>query len=350
MNRLPLLGLAAALLPASLFGAATNLPDISVLGDLTAQTSTDEDYPGRNQVTLREIELAFQGYLYPEIRADIFLAMHRHEGAFEPEVCEASVSFLRLFFDGLGMQAGKVHIDFGKLNKIHQHERPFMDQPLVLTDFFGPHGLAGEGAVVNYLLPLPFFLRIDGGVWWIPGHAHDHAEEEDGEPSAFGLAGKVYTARLWSGFSLGDRTELEIGASGASGNGSHFLEHQDDVMIGGADLTLRFLPRSHRRIIWQTELFFLNRQVPVGTLKRLGAYSYLGVQFNRYWDAGVRYDLAENAFPEKAQTSLASAFGSYRFTETTRLRAQYGFDHETSVHHGAVQIVFGIGPHSHPLQ
>jgi hypothetical protein len=180
-----------AALQASLFAAATNLPDISVLGDLTAQTSTDESYPDRNQVTLRGIELALQGYLYPEMRADVFLAMHRHDGALEPEVCEASVSVLRLFLDGLGLQAGKIHVDFGKLNKIHQHERPFVDQPLVLTNFFGPHGLVGEGAVVNYLFPLPFFFRIDGAVWWIPAHEHGHEETETEEPPEFGMVGKV---------------------------------------------------------------------------------------------------------------------------------------------------------------
>jgi hypothetical protein len=349
MRRLLYLCIVATLLHLPLFAAATNLPDISVLGDLTAQTSTDEAYSDRNQVTLRSIELALQGYLYPEMRADVFLAMHRHDGALEPEVCEASVSFLRLFFDGLGLQAGKVHVDFGKLNKIHQHERPFVDQPLVLTNFFGPHGLVGEGAVVNYLFPLPFFLRIDGAVWWIPGHEHDHEEGAE-EPPEFGLGGKVYTGRLWSGFSLGDRTELEIGASGAQGNGSHYLEHQDEVMVAGGDVTFRFLPKSHCRIISQSEVFYLNRTVPAGTLERMGAYTYLGVQFNKYWDAGARYDWSENAFPDEITTSLVSAIGTYRFTETTRLRVQYGYASESEAHQAMAQLVFGIGPHTHPLQ
>lgn len=331
-----------------LMAAATNLPDISILGDLTAQTSTDEAATDRNKVTLRGIELALQGNLYPEMRADVFLAFHRHDGALELEVCEASVSFLRLFVDGFGLQAGKIHVDFGKLNKIHQHERPFVDQPLVLTNFFGPHGLVGEGVVINYLFPLPFFLRLDGGVWWVPVKAHDHAAGE--EPVEFGMAGEVHTARLWSGFSLGDKAELELGASGAQGNGSHYLEHQDEVKIAGGDVTFRYLPASHQRIIFQNELFYLDRKVPIGTLDRMGMYSYLGVQFNKYWDAGLRYDWAENAFPDEITSSLISAIGAYRFTETTRLRLQYGFDPDASSHSAALQLVFGIGPHTHPLQ
>lgn len=336
------------LLRTSLHAAGMNLPDISVLGDFTAQTSTDENYPDRNELTIRSIELALQGYLYPQIRSDIFLAMHRHESEFEAEICEASVSFMRLFIDGLGLQAGKIHVDFGKLNKIHQHERPFVDQPLALTNFFGPHGLVGTGGVMNYLFPLPFFLRLEGGVFRVPVEAHDHADGE--EPVEFGVAGNVYTARLWSGIGLGDKAELELGASGAMGNGSHYLEHKDEAIITGCDFTVRAWISAHQRLIFQNEFFYLNRQVPPGTLDRFGAYSYCRFQFSKYWDTGLRYDWTENAFPEKIISSLISVIGAYRFTETTRLRVQYGFYPDASLHSAALQLVFGIGPHTHPLQ
>ena len=348
MKRLNVMLCAVPLFPLPLFAAATNLPQISVIGDLTAQTSSDTLYPDRNRVTLREIEVAFQGYLYPEMRADIFLAMHRHEGTPEPEVCEASVSVLKLFMEGFGMQAGKIHVDFGKLNKIHQHERPFIDQPLVLTNFFGPHGLVGEGAVLNYLFPLPFFLRLEGGVFWVPVEAHEHAGNE--EHAEFGMAGEVHTARLWSGFSVSDKAELELGVSGAQGTGSHYLEHRDEVVAAGCDLTMKIWFSSYQRLVFQNEFLYLNREVPPGTLGRSGVYSYCGFQFDKYWDAGLRFDWAENAFPEKEVSSLVSAIGSYRFTETTRLRLQYGFDPRAVSHRGAIQLVYGIGPHSHPLQ
>jgi hypothetical protein len=349
MKRLYSVLMAVSLASTPLFAEATNLPDISVIGDLSAQTSSDEASTDRNMVTLREIELALQGYLYPQMRADVFLAMHRHEGALEPEVCEASVSVLRFFIEGLGLQAGKIHVDFGKLNKIHQHERPFIDQPLVLTDFFGPHGLVGEGAVLNYLFPLPFFLRLDCGVWWVPAQEHQH-DTGITEHAEFGMGGEIYTARLWSGFSLGDRTELEIGASGTQGNGSHYLEHQDDVVAAGCDVTFKSWISTYQRLILQNEFFYLNRKVPVGTLDRFGAYSYCGFQFNKYWDAGLRYDWSENAFPDKETASLISAIAGYRLTEMTRLRLQYGFNPHASSHNAALQLVFGIGPHSHPLQ
>ncbi|MDI6808072.1 MAG: hypothetical protein QME66_03700 [Candidatus Eisenbacteria bacterium] len=337
--------------PVSVYAAATDLPDISVIGDISAQTSNDLVSAGRNRVTIRGIELALQGYLYPEMRADVFLAMHRHGDTFEPEICEALVSSLRFFADGLGLKAGRIHIDFGKLNKIHQHERPFVDQPLALTNFFGPHGFVGEGVTLGYLFPLPFFLEVNTGTWWIPaGHVHEEGDTEPEESTEFSPAGRVHTGRMWAGFRLGDRVELEMGASGAKGNGSHYLEHQDDVMIGGADLTTRMWLSNYQRVIFQNEIVHLIRKVPVGRIERLGLWSFLGFQFNKHWDGGFRYDWSENAFPQRKTGSMVSTVGGYRFTETTRIRLQYGYAPSSGAHEATLQLVFGIGPHSHPLQ
>ena len=41
------------------------------------------------------------------MRADIFLAMHKHEGNVEAEICEGYVSFLKIF-DNLSGKIGKI--------------------------------------------------------------------------------------------------------------------------------------------------------------------------------------------------------------------------------------------------
>ncbi len=333
----------------SAWSAATNLPDISVIGDLAIQTSSDKETEGINKLSVREIELALQSYLYPNIRADVFLAMHKHDEKIEPEICEAKVSFLRLFIDGLALKAGKIHVDFGKVNKIHQHERPYSDQPSVITNFLGEHGLVGEGAALEYLFPFPFFLQAQAGRWNLQVEHHHHEEGAE-EPTEFSLAGTVNTGRLWSSFRLGENIELELGGSYAQGNGSHYLEHKDKVKLGGADLTLKFWPSAYKMLITQNELFYLIRDVPHGKLKRIGFYNYLGYQFNKYWDVGIRFDHTENALPEDKKISLLSAVITNKLTETTKIRLQYGFNLDKKVHDAALQLVFGMGPHSHPLQ
>ena len=325
--------------------AESNLPDISVIGDITNSLSVHHDFYS-NDLSVREVEFAFQGYIAPEARADIFFAMHMHEGSLAAEICEGYVTFLNVV-DGLNLKAGKIHIDFGKINKVHQHERPYVDSPLVLTNFFGEHGLVGEGAVLGYLLPLPVFVQIDLGAWRVAGHTHEAGSSCGND---FSLANIVYTGRLWSSFSTGETSELELGGSVAAGNGAHYLEHQDEAKVYGLDLTFKLWPSSFERLIFQNEYLYLVRLVPVGELKRGGFYSYLGYRFNKNFEAGLRYDYTENAFPENETLSKTSCILTNNLTEMTKLRLQYGYNNEANSHEVSLQLVFGVGPHSHPLQ
>ena len=328
-------------------GAPSNLPDISVIGDITGKLSSDKNDIDRNKILVREIELALQGYIYPEMRADVFLAMHRHNEHFEPEICEAYVSFLRII-NGLSLKAGKMHVDFGKINKVHEHHRPYTTQPLVLTNFFGDHGLVGEGATLGYLMPLPIFMQVDIGAWRVESE-HHHQEGVE-EPAEFGLADEVYSGRLWTSFPLSETTELELGASIATGHGSHYQEHKDNSKVFGTDLTFKLWPSAYERLIFQTEVLNLRREIPVGKLSRWGFYNYLGYQFNKYWDAGLRYDWSENAFPENEKTNSLSGIITNRLTETTVIRLQCDYNFGLKSYGAFLQLVFGIGPHSHPLQ
>lgn len=328
-------------------GTPSNLPDISIIGDFVGKISNIKDDNDKNKILVREIELAMQGYIYPEMRADVFLALHRHGDHFEPEICAAHVSFLRIV-EGLSLNAGKIHVDFGKINKVHQHHRPYTDQPSALTNFLGPHGLVGEGASLGYLFPLPFFAQIDIGAWWLPSK-HKH-EECGAEIEEFSLADKVYSSRLWTSFLLSDLSELEIGASAAIGKGLHHSEHQDEVKIFGSDITLKLWPSAYERLIFQNELFHIIRKVPVGELKRYGLYNYIGYQPSRYWSLGFRHDWSENVFPDYQNSRRLSGIITNHLTETTKIRFQYSYNMALKRYEAYLQLVFGIGPHSHILE
>ncbi len=356
--------------PQGMRGVPINIPDISVTGDIVGKVTDNKDDEDRNTVHIREIELALQGFIYPKMRADVFLAMHRHGDHVEAEICEAYVSFLNVL-DGLGLQVGKPHINFGKINKVHQHHRSYVDQPQVMTEFFGDHGLVGEGGSLSYLMPLPFFAQFDLGAWRIEGHHHEHEGEEsetaqvkdvnDGtitvavhkehehKHKEFGLRDEVYTTRLWLSFPLTNESELELGMSGAKGRGAHYKEHMDNAEVYGVDVTYKLWPATQNRLIFQGEWLKLIRELPIGTLKRTGFYSLLNYKVDKYWDVGIRYDNSENAWPDKEENESVSGILTKHLTETTCLRAQYKCNS-----HGKdeayLQIAFGIGPHSHPLE
>ena len=331
--------------PPGMRGTPSNLPDISVIGDFLGAVS-DTKSP---EFYVREIELALQGYIYPEMRADIFLALHKHDNQIELDVEEAYASFLNLI-DGLNLKAGKVLVDFGKVNRLHPHERPYVDLPLSLTNFFGNHGFNAEGITAQYLLPLPFFAQIEAGSWWLPGqHQHNHSDTSE-EYTEFGLANKATSSRLWTSFSTSEKSELEIGASFVIGKGSHYKEHQDDVKIFGTDLTLKYWASTYERLTFQTEVFNLRKTVPIEKLNRWSFYNYAGYKFNKYWEVGALYDWAENALHEYEKSNTLSGVITNHLTESTMIRFQYGHNFQAKSDVAYLSLIFGIGPHSHPLK
>jgi len=321
--------------------AASNLPDISLISNMIGFSSTDRNAPDNNTVYIDEVELAIQGYVATEIKADTFISFGRGGGSFQGAIEEADVVFQRLV-DGLSLKAGKFHLDFGKVNRVHSHEWAYANQPMVLNKFFGPEGLTGEGGNLSYLLPLPFFLQLDFGAWRM---LVDPAQG----PDDFAMANIVFSGRLYTSFAPSEDSELEFGASAVTGNGSHYNEYQDDSNIYGLDLTYLLWPSSGQRLIFQNEFLNLVRTIPDGTLQRYGFYSYLGYQPDKYWEFGTRFDVSDNALADNDRTSAIAFILTDKITEMTKLRLQYDYNMQSGAHEVYVQLVFGMGPHTHPL-
>ena len=104
------------------FGQAkvTEVPDISVIGNFIGQQSKTV-----KEFNVGEIEFAFQHYLYPDVKAEVFAALHKENGERKFELEEAFVTFSDLFgtlfpnkLSGLGIGAivGQKRIGIGKEN------------------------------------------------------------------------------------------------------------------------------------------------------------------------------------------------------------------------------------------
>jgi hypothetical protein len=355
----------AAAPPPGLRGRSLNLPDISVVGVLNGHLSDDKTDSTRDKFEFDEVEVAFQGFIYPKLRADVFLAIHKEGTKYEAEICEAKASYLGVV-DGLTAEAGKIHINFGKLNKVHTHQRPMADQPKALTDFFGEHSLTGQGGTLSYLPPLPFYLQAEAGVWQAPAHEHEASGKAEvanlsgntveaavyTESTDFSLSGPLYTGRLKTSLALTSKSELEFGASLAGGHGSHYKEHLDRAIVSGLDLTFRAWTGPESRWTFQNEWFRLSRKVPDGNLERDGFYSFLNYRLDKQIDLGGRFDYSEGAMPAKSIERAFAAIASYHFLETNAVRLQYkvrGMEAKTA-HEGWLQFVFGLGPHTHELE
>jgi hypothetical protein len=369
-------------------GSEKLLPDFSFIIDSVGKTASrrsgDAD---RNRYLLREAEFAMQGYLYPNIRGDVFFSLEREAGetAFGIDLEEAYASFLNIG-KGLQMQAGKKFIDFGRLNQVHSERRLTTDLPLPNKHFLFPedHGLAGQGVQFNYLLPIKgVFGQLQVGFWrGDEGHHDEEAAaatslrslsslarsrvkrqatngEEEAEETGLGIMDQIYSARL--GFSKelsGGDAELGIGFSGLFGRSEPVERRRprrterDDIRLIGMDVQYRRFLGAYKRLLLQSEIMRHHRSGPDGD-SRLGYYILGAYRWDRYWDGGLRFDSSSLPSPLSGHETKAVAFVRRFLTEQSFLRFQLernnlvGRDPFTLL---SLQFVWGIGPHSHLLE
>ena len=106
-----------------------------------------------NRFFPREIELSFFGQIDPYARAEVRIeAGEEDAGEIALHLAEANFTLMALPF-GTQLKMGQMRNRFGLLNEIHEHDRPQIDTPNVLTRFFGPEGLVERGAEFVWVVP-----------------------------------------------------------------------------------------------------------------------------------------------------------------------------------------------------
>ncbi|HEX5036891.1 MAG TPA: hypothetical protein VFX30_07005 [bacterium] len=319
------------------------LPDISLIGTFAGAYFSQEPAgetgvdPSRTGFNLQEIELAFQSVIDPYFRADVMLAFGE-EGV---ELEEGYFTTLGLV-KGLQIRGGKMRLPFGRQNQKHTENWDFVDNTLVNKAFLGPDGLKELGIEISYLIPVPFFLQLQGTF-----------SNGDGDTSFGGTRVKdfLYQGRVTMSFDPSVNTSLLFGGSAAFGFNASGLGNQ--TMIYGGDFLFKWKPKSYRSVVWQSEYLFRQFDDAAGNQNDGGLYSYIDWQFLKRWHAGIRYDqmgLPEAIVPKEYRLSPAITFNP---TEFTRIRAQYEYDKVAnldSVHAAFLQFEFSMGPHgAHPF-
>ncbi len=288
---------------------------------------------------LQEIELRFTAFADPFVKGDLTLAMH---GASGIEVEEGYVVAQSLP-TGLGLRAGKFFLPFGKQNRLHTHQFPFVEVPLVNREFLGPVGLNDIGVEVSYLLPLPWFSEIRVGAF--EGSDEGPFRSEKGEDLA-------YLGRWGHLWDLGASTTLELGGSYAGGRNG--VASGGLAQFVGGDLTLKWIPlrrAQYRGVTFQTEYLWSKvDEYEYEAPTQGGLVSHLQMRMSRRWWLGGRLDvmglpkeLENNPDQRRASVLLAlvpSEFSALRF----QYSAQQVEDQETQ-HLFQVQFNFTIGSH-----
>jgi hypothetical protein len=353
----------------ALGGSTFRLIDLSMDTLLAAGWSTATDSqletleagdhdPRRRGFTLQQAELSTAGAVDPYFTGQAHIVFTDHGVELE----EAFLTTQSLPY-GLQVRAGHFFTEFGRLNPMHPHTWDWMDQPVVLSRFFGADGLRNPGARVSWLIPVPWYAALDLGAQNADGATAVSflGEGYDIGGEAVGVAGRpiddhgtrnlgdlLYLTRLVNGLSLTDSLSAQGGASAlfgpnASGPGGR-------TTIYGADLVAKWRPVTNFRgwpyVVWQSEI--LRREwgadpasvdhafLPGTTLDDWGLYTQLLWGFRYGWAAGLRYEYATGSGPSvggrehdpfRDDRHRVSPLLSYRPSEFSRLRLQYDFDH-----------------------
>jgi hypothetical protein len=310
------------------------LPDISVIGNIAGDWNQDT-----NRITfgMDELEMVIEGYIYPQIKANAVLSMSE-DGL---EIEEAYADFLSVL-DLFSLRAGKMKVEFGKINKLHAHVWSYADTPLVISNFLAG-SLSENGASVGVVLPLPIFVKAETGFFNVESGV-------DGGEGTLSLSQEMYTERISASIDPTDFSEFELGISGAISKGAEYPASKDNVRLAGADLTLKAWPDSYSRFLFQSEIMYMKREQADADFERWGAYAYAGYAFSKFIDIGARYDWSENAVKDISKESKISGMVTYKLSDATFGRLQYAYSPEKNSNEVLLQFVFGIGPHTHPLQ
>jgi hypothetical protein len=307
-------------------------PDISVIGNFVGHLG-EVNPEERDSMALEEAEVAFEAFVDPYAKAKFFVAA----GPEGVELEEGYINFISLPWD-LTAKVGKMKATFGKINPTHPHVRPWVDQPLVLSEFFGDEGLNDSGLSISKLFPNDSGLVIEATGEVFRGEVEEVFERQ-AENDLF------YLGRLKLFRDLTENSNLEIGASVASGT---LPEVGGENRFGGFDVTYRWKPLSrsiYRSFISRTEFITNDRADREDMLS--GFYTSADYQFARRWIAGVRFDQVDRTADEgrNRAESLTLTFWPSEFSQLRGQLRNVDFEGEDSGLELLLQVQFSIGAH-----
>lgn len=259
----------------------------------------------------------------------------------------------------LTAKGGRFLADFGRFPKVHEHELPFVNEPLSVQRMIGGETQA-DGVEVNYLFPTPFFLRATLGGYNKIGEDNDQVSNS--KPRSWSQF--TYLGRLNSYFDLTDNQSIEVGTSMAYTPVVRLAGQPSggNRILNGLDLTYRYQPLAsavYQGLTWGSEFYFNSQRFPTDDAAQrsqtYGGYSYAELKLNKNWSTGFQVDYAPIVDTPAQRTVSYSPFLTWNLSEFNRLRLQYsylnnnfrGADRAENDNQVFLQWTTVIGAHTH---
>ena len=349
--------------PAPSSGGVANLaafnPDIGLVGDLVGQlSSSSADADGNRTVSARQVEFVVGHAVDPYARFDATVGLSETGTA---DLEEAYLTHWGLPGD-VRLRVGRLKPHVGKAVASHLDSLDTVDEPLVVSRYFGSEGLSRTGVELSRFLPLP---------WETVTHELTAGVMEGGVGEGGTLFGSRRTrpslyAHLKNFWDINETTNLEIGTTylaGSTGDDPRF-----DVNALGVDATVVHFVTPTHKLKWQSEAYLQRRDASFriaadGTRTDInshpwGVYSLVDYRLSPRFGVGGRVDYVQpvgldpSARIRAGDTAWSGYLTLYQ-SEFARWRLQYRrTDFASGGDDNAVflQGTFAIGAHKHALQ
>jgi cell division protein FtsB len=314
-------------------------PELSATADVRARAFRPG--PQRDNVEIREFAIGLQAPLDPYTNTKIFASFGGHV-----EI-EEGYAYWTGLPGGLRLDVGRFRQQAGELNRWHLHAVPGTEFPLVITEYFGHHGLVANGVGLYATLPVTS-----------PGHGVHEVWAQGSLASnetlfGSGGAGLSALAHLNNFWQLSRSTYMQVGATVLYG------ENPDSNVVTrvfGGDV--RFTWRPPERALYRSftvrgEGFAVRRRVLGLGDTRYGGYAGAELQLSRRLYVGGRFDAVQQL---EAATSVwqTAAYLTWWQSEWVFGRAEWQHesvpglqgtrDHADRL---VVQLIWSVGPHKH---
>ena len=329
----------------------------SVDNNKIEQLQGGEHDPKRRGFTFQQAELSFMGAVDPYLTGEVHVVASE-EGL---ELEEAFITTTSLPWD-LQLEAGYFLTEFGLINPTHAHTWDWLEQPVMITRFFGPEGQRAAGFRLAKLLPTPWFSELHIGAQdptreQMPSFQGEFEDPFEGESvggferartnEVDSLGDLGWLARWVNAWDFSPETTAQLGLSFLYGSNS--TGSDGDTYIYGTDLKVTWLPANNYRgwpfLTWQSEFAYRDYKVDEGNpnydpaehsdLQDVALYTQLLWGFRPHWETGLRFEYAKGSDdapiprdedPLRDERYRVSPILAWRPTEFTRVRLQYNYD------------------------
>jgi hypothetical protein len=255
---------------------------------------------------------------------------------------------------GTKIKIGRMRTEFGRNNRLHLHDLPQSDRPLVIDEFLGPDGYAANGISTTSFLPSPGETALELTLQALQG---------GGVPVAQDYHHPAYLGNLRWFVPLGDEHSFDASLIGFYGTNDPEGHAQSRVL--SVDVLYRWKPMrqgEYQSFVLGGQFFNAQHEYrpdlggvpgPVIEMYPFGYTVWGQYQLSSRLYAGVRWDQTEVLTDDRLHQERITPYLSYYLSEF--LRARFSYEHlwsDVAADDGRNTVMFELNAifGSHPTE